>query len=149
MYNSFEYSDKCLTMQLSQNRKPWKSHLCVTSNQAKLFQRSRDKAIKMQNSFIQSCMLWKRDAKSAMNTTAASRKSPHETHYRDIKRRKIYLQMSAQRYNQDNKINVTVQLWTLRPNSITLSWSQTGPKLVADLQLAGIWHISSSSLAAT
>ena len=29
----------------------------------------------------------------------------------------------------------------LRPNSITLSWSQTGPKLVADLQRAGIWPI--------
>jgi len=29
----------------------------------------------------------------------------------------------------------------LRPNSITLSWSPTGPKLVADLQLAAIWPI--------
>ena len=29
----------------------------------------------------------------------------------------------------------------LRPNSITLSWSQTGPKLVADLQRVGIWPI--------
>ena len=39
---------------------------------------------------------------------------------------------------------------TLRPNSITLSWSQTGPKLVADLQRAGIWPIiwlASSELA--
>jgi len=30
---------------------------------------------------------------------------------------------------------------SLRPNSITLSWSQTGPKLVTDLQRAGIWPI--------
>ena len=30
----------------------------------------------------------------------------------------------------------------LKPNSITLSWSQTGPRLVADLQQrAGIWPI--------
>jgi len=29
----------------------------------------------------------------------------------------------------------------LEPNSITLSWSQTGPQLVADLQRAGIWPI--------
>jgi len=39
---------------------------------------------------------------------------------------------------------------SLRQNSITLSWSQTGPKLVADLQLAGIWPIiqlASSELA--
>jgi len=35
----------------------------------------------------------------------------------------------------------------LRPNSITLSWSLTGPKLVAHLQLAGIWPITSSELA--
>jgi len=28
-----------------------------------------------------------------------------------------------------------------RPNSITLFWSKTGPKLVADLQRAGIWPI--------
>jgi len=26
-----------------------------------------------------------------------------------------------------------------KPNSIKLSWSQTGSKLVADLQRAGIW----------
>jgi len=32
--------------------------------------------------------------------------------------------------------------FALRPNSITLSWSQTGPKMVADLQRAGIWPIS-------
>jgi len=30
----------------------------------------------------------------------------------------------------------------LRPNSVALSWSQTGPKLVADLQRAGIWPIT-------
>jgi len=30
---------------------------------------------------------------------------------------------------------------TLKPNSITLCWSQAGPKLVADLQRAGIWPI--------
>jgi len=30
----------------------------------------------------------------------------------------------------------------LRPNSITLFWSQTGPKLVADLQRAGIWPLA-------
>jgi len=38
----------------------------------------------------------------------------------------------------------------LRPNSITLSSSQTGPKLVADLQRAGIWpiiYLASSELA--
>jgi len=38
----------------------------------------------------------------------------------------------------------------LRPNSITLSWSQTGSKLVADLQRAGIWpiiYLASSELA--
>jgi len=29
----------------------------------------------------------------------------------------------------------------LRPNSLTLSGSQTGPRLVADLQRAGIWPI--------
>ena len=29
----------------------------------------------------------------------------------------------------------------LKPNSITLSWSQTGPRLVADVQRAGIWPI--------
>jgi len=28
-----------------------------------------------------------------------------------------------------------------KPNSIMLSWSQTGPKLVTDLQRAGIWPI--------
>jgi len=28
-----------------------------------------------------------------------------------------------------------------------LSWSQTGPRLVADLQRAGIWPITSSELA--
>jgi len=35
----------------------------------------------------------------------------------------------------------------LRPNSITLSRSQTNPKLVADLQRDGIWSITSSELA--
>jgi len=35
---------------------------------------------------------------------------------------------------------------SLKPNSITLSWSQTGPRLVADLQRAGIWPITSSEL---
>jgi len=29
----------------------------------------------------------------------------------------------------------------LKPHSITLSWSQAGSKLVADLQRAGIWPI--------
>jgi len=28
------------------------------------------------------------------------------------------------------------------PNSITLSWSQTGPKVVADLQRAGIYELA-------
>ena len=35
----------------------------------------------------------------------------------------------------------------LKPNSISLSWLQTGPRLVADLQRAGIWPITSSELA--
>ena len=35
----------------------------------------------------------------------------------------------------------TFSLVSLQPNSIKLSWSQTGPKLVADLQRAGIWPI--------
>jgi len=35
----------------------------------------------------------------------------------------------------------------LKPNSITISWSQTGPRLVADLQRAGIWPITISELA--
>jgi len=35
----------------------------------------------------------------------------------------------------------------LKRNSITLSWSQRGPRLVADLQRAGIWPITSSELA--
>jgi len=35
----------------------------------------------------------------------------------------------------------------LKPNSITLSWSQTGTKLVADLQRAAIWLITSNELA--
>jgi len=30
----------------------------------------------------------------------------------------------------------------LKPNSITLTWSQTGLRLVADLQQAGIWPIT-------
>jgi len=37
-----------------------------------------------------------------------------------------------------------------RTNSITISWSQRGPKLVADLQRAGIWpiiYLASSELA--
>jgi len=30
----------------------------------------------------------------------------------------------------------------LKPNFITLSWSQTGPKLVAEVQQTGIWRIA-------
>jgi len=37
--------------------------------------------------------------------------------------------------------SVNTQRDRLRPNSISLSWSQTGPKLVADLQRAGTWPI--------
>jgi len=35
----------------------------------------------------------------------------------------------------------------VKPNSIMLSWSQTGQGMVADLQRAGIWPITSSELA--
>jgi len=38
----------------------------------------------------------------------------------------------------------------IKPNFISLSWLQTGPKLVADLQRAGIWpniYLLSSKLA--
>jgi len=35
----------------------------------------------------------------------------------------------------------------VKPNSTTLSWSQTGSRLVADLQRIGIWPITSSELA--
>jgi len=37
-------------------------------------------------------------------------------------------------------------LAALRPNSITLSWSQTGPRLVADLvETSGIWRLPVNS----
>ena len=44
------------------------------------------------------------------------------------------------------------EVGALKPNSITLSCSQTGPRLVADVQRAGIWPIiqlASSELAQT
>jgi len=38
-----------------------------------------------------------------------------------------------------SSFNVAAAVVDLRPNSITLSWSQTGPRLVADLQRTGTY----------
>jgi len=50
------------------------------------------------------------------------------------------------------RVDQAILTGALKPNSITLSWSQTGSKLVADLQRAGIWPIiyyASTELART
>jgi len=38
-------------------------------------------------------------------------------------------------------VKMTMQLWTIKAKFYYAIWSQTGPKLVADLQRAGIWPV--------
>ena len=55
----------------------------------------------------------------------------------------LFLRMLQVFFSSASAILVVVGL-QLKPNSITLSWSQTGPRLVADLQRAGTWPITGS-----
>ena len=46
------------------------------------------------------------------------------------------------RFDTFSSGSASVSAILLTPNSTALSWSQTGPRLVADLQRAGIWPIT-------